>query len=180
MKSFTLKKSNSIRKVTGFTLIEVLVAVSVMSIGLLGLAGLQLTALKNSNSAHHRTIATMLANDIADRARANNVGNYTYLGGAAPGLNGNCETVSGCSANQMASNDITRWLRNVNTLLPNATATICNDSTPEVSNSVALADNNNPLPAIVCDGAGNRVVFIDWVDTKNDTGIRNQRFIMSF
>lgn len=180
MKSLTLKNSNPVKKLTGFTLIEVLVAVSVMSIGLLGLAGLQLTALKSSGSAHHRTIATMLANDITDRARANSSGNYTYLGGAAPGLNGNCETVAGCSANQMASNDITRWLRNVNALLPNAAATICNDSTPEVSNSVAIASNNNPLPAIACDGAGNRVVFIDWVDSKNDAGVRNQRFIMSF
>ncbi len=166
----------------GFTLIEILVAVTIMSIGLLGLAGLQVTALKNSNSSHHRTIATMLANDIVDRARANAGGNYTYMGGGAPGLDGNCETVGGCSAAQMANNDISRWLANVNTLLPNAAAIVCNDSTPEVRNSVALVNDANPLPAIACDNApgSNRVVFIDWVDSKNDAGVPNQRFIMSF
>jgi type IV pilus assembly protein PilV len=55
----------------GFTLIEVLIAVLVLAIGLLGLAGLQASALRFNHDAQLRTQATLLAYDIADRARAN-------------------------------------------------------------------------------------------------------------
>lgn len=55
----------------GFTLVEVLVALLVLSIGLLGLAALQTTSLRFNTSAYYRTQATMLAYDLADRMRAN-------------------------------------------------------------------------------------------------------------
>ena len=54
---------------TGSSLLEVLVAVVVLSIGLLGLAGLQMTSIKGSHSAYMRSQATLLAYDLADRAR---------------------------------------------------------------------------------------------------------------
>ncbi len=59
------------RRHRGFTLIEMLVAVLVLSIGLLGLAGLQATGIRNNHSAYMRTQATFLAIDILDRMRAN-------------------------------------------------------------------------------------------------------------
>ena len=55
----------------GFTLLEVLVAVLVLAIGLLGLAGLQATSLRVNQSASMRSQATNLAYDMADRIRAN-------------------------------------------------------------------------------------------------------------
>lgn len=55
----------------GFSLLEVLIAIVVMSFGLLGLVGLQMTAMKNNSSAHYRAQATLLAYDIVDRMRAN-------------------------------------------------------------------------------------------------------------
>jgi type IV pilus assembly protein PilV len=55
----------------GFTLVEILVAVFVLAIGLLGLAGLQATSLRFNSSAYLRSQATNLANDMADRMRAN-------------------------------------------------------------------------------------------------------------
>lgn len=55
----------------GFTLVEILVAVVVLAIGLLGLAGLQATSLRFNNSAYHRSQATNLAYDMADRMRVN-------------------------------------------------------------------------------------------------------------
>src|SRR4030065_2717121 len=73
----------------GFTLLEVLVAIVVMSIGLLGLAGLMASSLKNSHSAYQRTQATWLAYDALDRMRANRqvalAGGYHLALGAAPG-----------------------------------------------------------------------------------------------
>jgi type IV pilus assembly protein PilV len=74
----------------GFSLLEVLIAIVVMSFGLLGLVGLQMTAMKNNHSAYHRAQATLLAYDIIDRMRANRdvalAGTYDItMGAAAPG-----------------------------------------------------------------------------------------------
>jgi type IV pilus assembly protein PilV len=55
----------------GATLVEVLVALLVLSIGLLGVAALQVNALQTNSSAHVRSQASVLAYDIADRMRAN-------------------------------------------------------------------------------------------------------------
>jgi type IV pilus assembly protein PilV len=63
----------------GTTLIETLVALLVLSIGLLGVAGLQMTSLQNNRGAHLRSQAQVLAYDIADRMRANR--NVALTGG---------------------------------------------------------------------------------------------------
>jgi len=59
------------RALFGFTLVEVLVTMVVMSIGLLGLAGLQATSLRSNSGANFRTQAILYANDMAERIRAN-------------------------------------------------------------------------------------------------------------
>jgi type IV pilus assembly protein PilV len=55
----------------GFTLIEVLIAMIILAVGLLGLARLQATGLGNNQSAYNRTQAMQLAYDITDKMRAN-------------------------------------------------------------------------------------------------------------
>jgi type IV pilus assembly protein PilV len=55
----------------GTTLVETLVALLVLSIGLLGVAALQVNALQTNRGAHVRSQASVLAYDIADRMRAN-------------------------------------------------------------------------------------------------------------
>jgi type IV pilus assembly protein PilV len=66
----------------GLTLVEILVALLVLSIGLLGLAGLQTASLRFNTSAYFRTQATALAYSLADRMRANRQaaldGAYTF------------------------------------------------------------------------------------------------------
>lgn len=52
---------------SGFTLLEILVAVVILAVGLLGAAALQLTALKSSHSAYQRTIASIIATDAGER-----------------------------------------------------------------------------------------------------------------
>jgi len=59
---------------SGFTLIEVLITILVVSIGLLGLAGLQINGLRANMGSETRSIATHLANDIAERMHANPLG----------------------------------------------------------------------------------------------------------
>ena len=58
---------------TGVSLLEVLIAVLVLSVGLLGIAGLQTANLRNTQSAHQRTIAVLLASSMGERIRANPV-----------------------------------------------------------------------------------------------------------
>jgi len=58
----------------GFSMIEILVSLVVLSIGLMGLGGLQIVALKGANHAHYRTEASLLMMDLADRMRANQIG----------------------------------------------------------------------------------------------------------
>jgi type IV pilus assembly protein PilV len=69
----------------GMTLIEILVAIVVLSIGLLGLAGLQLKGLQVGQGSIYRWQAAMLAEDMADRIPADPVGaqagSYAYTGG---------------------------------------------------------------------------------------------------
>lgn len=62
------------KKHGGFTLIEILITVIVLSIGLLGLAGLQISGLRANMSSETRSKATVLANDIAERMRTNPLG----------------------------------------------------------------------------------------------------------
>lgn len=56
---------------TGLSMVEVLVAVVILAIGLLGIASTQLVALEQTNLAQKRTTATMLVSEMADRVRAN-------------------------------------------------------------------------------------------------------------
>jgi len=62
------------RACQGFSLFEVLVTVVVVGIGLLGLAGLQFAGLRASNQAQDATYATQLAQEVAERIRANRAG----------------------------------------------------------------------------------------------------------
>lgn len=97
------------RRCIGASLIEVLVAVLVLSIGLLGLANLQLTAIKNAHSAHLRSQASILAQDILDRIRANrrNASSYAISLSASPP-----------SGSTVAEKDLAAWLKNLATSLP--------------------------------------------------------------
>ncbi|MCB1919948.1 MAG: type IV pilus modification protein PilV [Candidatus Competibacteraceae bacterium] len=98
----------------GFTLIEVLVTVVVLAIGLLGLAGLQATALKYNSTAYQRSQAVILAYDIIERMRANQTqGVLEYL---ACHLGGSCTGV--------AQQDIQAWNNMLGQLLPFGTADI--------------------------------------------------------
>jgi type IV pilus assembly protein PilV len=67
----TQNRRNVRRAQRGMTLVETLIALLVLSIGLLGIAGLQMTSLQNNRGAHLRSQAAVLAYDIADRMRAN-------------------------------------------------------------------------------------------------------------
>ncbi|MEI6334683.1 MAG: type IV pilus modification protein PilV [Methylococcaceae bacterium] len=113
-------------KNAGFTLIEVLIAMVVLAVGLLGLAGLQATSLRNNLSAYNRSQATQLAYDLADRMRANIAGNITYtsISPNSATAKANCLTLTGCSPADMAENDLYQWNLAVTSALPSGVGTL--------------------------------------------------------
>ena len=104
-------------RTAGFTLIEVMIAVLVMSIGLLGLASLQATSLRFNNDSSAQTQATYLANDMVDRMRTN-VSRAADYPAKAEGENTNCHKAAGCTPDEMAANDIFEWNKALDTALP--------------------------------------------------------------
>lgn len=102
------------RNTAGFTLMEVLVALAVLSIGLLGMAGMQLFSLKSNHNAYLQSQASYFAYDLIDKMRANQVGfangNYDTSTSSIPGSFVNCQTTTAtCSPDQLATFELTQW-----------------------------------------------------------------------
>jgi type IV pilus assembly protein PilV len=101
----------------GFTLIEVLVAVMILAVGILGMVSLQMNGIKNIHSAYYRSQATQLGYDMADRIRsnfveANKLANSAYVTNAvtAATQQTDCTSVTTtCTTVDMAINDLYEW-----------------------------------------------------------------------
>jgi type IV pilus assembly protein PilV len=103
-----------IRQQHGLTLVEILVAVLVISVGLLGVAGLHSFSLRSNYDALMRSQASSLAADIADRMRANR----GQLAGYATRKAGDPDPdVTGTPP--MSSTDVNEWLKSIRAALPN-------------------------------------------------------------
>lgn len=103
------------RRQQGFSLIELLVAVVILAVGILGIAGLQVVALQQNRGALYRAEATMLANDIMDRVRVNTNTTYTSLIDQDPPAASNCRNAV-CTPAEMADYDIAQWKCQINDL----------------------------------------------------------------
>ena len=114
------------RRAPGFSLIEVLVAVLVVAVGVLGVAGLQLVTMRTNTGSLMRTQANQYAYNIIDRMRANAATDYQIAMAAAPPVAAvDCDAAV-CSSGQMANFDRARWLADVATL-PSGDASIVLD-----------------------------------------------------
>lgn len=157
---------------SGFTLLEVLVAVVILSIGLLGLAGLQATSLRNNQDALTRSHEALLAYDMIDRMRANipgvNAGDY-HLPTSTQDTD--CTTTTGCTPDEMADHDYFEWLATIAAELPAGEGVVCVDSTPGDGTDAA-----NPA----CDNSGNLFAIKLWWDDDRDSATAKQRFTTSF
>jgi type IV pilus assembly protein PilV len=148
---------------SGFTLIEVMVSVLVLSIGLVGVAALQGVSLKNTQSSFMRSQATALAYDVADRMRANVISARTGLYNSGsydpPATVTGCKSTTGCTAQNMAEHDLAEWNAAIATYLPMGEGVVCVDSTPDDGTSAASA---------ACDGSGTQIAVKIWWDDNRD------------
>jgi type IV pilus assembly protein PilV len=139
---------------SGFSLVEVMVALVVLAVGLLGIAKLQGAAFSNTSTAARRSLAAIEADSMAAAMHANRgywtsadaAGMTLTITGATAGspsnggallttaLGGspNCRsTTTPCSINNMAAYDLIKWAAALSSVLPNETATIaCGTVTP--------------------------------------------------
>ena len=140
----------SSRHIGGFTLIEVLVALVIMSVGMLGIAGLYVHSMPAGRTSilHHHAVT--LAGDVADRIRANPTAAAAY---AAAGGNNNC-VLGGidCTPAEMAANDIFIWDQQAVDTLPTGTVTIVFDNgvaPPEYEITVAWEEPGEVLSYVI-------------------------------
>lgn len=110
-------RSKTIARVNGFSLIEVMVAMILLVIGVLGAASMQLNALKYSQTSGARTQAAFLAYSIVDMMRANSVAakanKYNIALQATP-----------VDTGSIASKDLVAWNNSVKGQLPSGTAAV--------------------------------------------------------
>lgn len=114
-------------KQQGFSMLEVLVSIVILSFGLLGVAGMQAAALRYNQTAYLRSIATQLAYDVSDRMRGNLVGvrnaayscdvSYGTASTAGCGVDRGCTSAS-CSYGYMAETDLYHWSLEARRVLP--------------------------------------------------------------
>ena len=103
---------------SGLGMIEILVALLILSIGLLGLAAMQVTSTKMTSLSQQKTQAMILADDMVERVRANRGNAGTYDGIDAESSD-SCETDFTASGGNVAANDEAEWTNAVRCLLAN-------------------------------------------------------------
>lgn len=159
----------------GFSLVEVLVSIFVLTVGLLGMVGMQAASLQSNREAKLQSSAVVLARELADMVRGNKsegvkATNNPYIGAftspltfSTPTYCLNVAAASTCStANDVANAEMTEWLTRVDNELPGARVAVCFDATPFDASGV---------PQWTCTNTGSvMVIKIGWTRGSTNRG----------
>lgn len=170
-----LPSTRTLNTASGFSLVEVLVSIVVLSFGLLGMVGMQAAALRSNREARFQSSAVVLVRELAETIRGNKAegikspANNPYLGSFSSPmaatttsycLNVATGTTPCTDATDIANAQMTEWLARVDAELPGARVDICFDSAPFDSNG---------MPQWACDGTGGVVVIkMGWTRGSTD------------
>lgn len=159
----------SLKYELGFAMLEVLVAMLVMMFGVLGIAGMQMMAINNTETARYQSIAAMLTSGMAAKMQANAAfwgappQNISVAGSAVSGVpssSASCIAAS-CTAPQMAYYDLQTWGATATAVLPSGQGAItCNPSVPAVctltlswsEKNIALSNPTNTETGMLASG----------------------------
>jgi len=136
---------------SGFSLIEVLVASTIFSLGLTGFASLLLASIISSAEARREGVASMAAASLSEQVRMNPTALGRYLN-PPESVSRICTGDDPCSPEQQADYDFRLWQLELADAIPNARGLICRDETPKDG----VEGNNH------CDGSGPLVIKIFW------------------
>lgn len=119
-------QAGRVRRVQGFSLIEVLIALLLLAFGLLGLGFLQVMNVRYTQSAQHRTMATNLASEVLDMMRSNHVAARQFGTVTPDSFSGVTVPTTGCArgAGGTYADNISRWKCEVVSNLPAGKAEI--------------------------------------------------------
>ncbi len=120
----------------GVSLIEALVALLVLALGIMGMAGIQTRTLVESRTTNSRAIALQMADDLLDRMQANStlrlnppaVSPYLAAWGALAAAPVDCFT-EGCNGAQLAAFDLIQWKASLARVLPGGDARVFRSNT---------------------------------------------------
>ncbi len=150
----------------GFSMIEILVTILVLSFGLLGMAALVTTGMRSNNVSHYRTIATQQTLDIVDRMRANlagvRAGNYDNLAPGIPASDG-CIAVE-CDVVEMSTYDHAQWNGANAALLPDGNGTVVGNLVGGFTVALTWTEKDmngvDPNPDPLCPGTADTRCFV--------------------
>lgn len=152
--SFAANRSHA-----GFSLVEVLISMIVLSIGVIGAVGMQLSALRTIQQSAFQTRASQLAADMADAIRASmsragaagNASRFPLLDFKAskevePSPPANLCYVNVCDAQAYVDFEIYEWKKRIQSDLPGGRVMICYDAHPweEATKSLKWSCNGGP------------------------------------
>jgi len=124
------------KQYAGFTLLEILVALAVLAIGLLGAAGIMLNSTRMASSSYLEAAAQQYAYEITDKMRVNQTavqaGSYALASGASASYSTDCSQQA-CTATTMAQYDLAQWQKEIATL-PNGSGSIATTASGSVTN----------------------------------------------
>lgn len=168
----------SMNRQTGFTLIEILVAMLILTVGILGVAAMQLVSFQTNQSAYSRSQATYLAQDMFDRIRANPAGYGTTTiyddidtceAASIPVSPACINSTAGCTPQATAEQDVREWASSFadvftrtdwRPVLPNGCATM-----------IRAAGTNDFTATVTWDEK-------DWDDGTTDRAIQNRSVVI--
>lgn len=173
----------------GFSLIEVLISLVILSVGLLGIAAMVSVSMKGKNGSYLRTQALALSSAILDRMRANRATAITnaYDGSTAPTSPTSCNgTAVTCSTAQIAAMDLYEWHQEMLTLL-GSDATYSITTTPVAQYNqvqVIIAWNDAPTNSSLngsstCGAPTGAATVAATVTAQGNTGCYNSIIITS-
>lgn len=133
------------RKQSGFSMLEVLVSLLIILLGALGMAGIQMLSINNTEIARYQSLAALQASSMAAEIQANKA----YWGTAPTGITVTGGVVTGGpGSGTVAGDSLQTWADSISSVLPTATGTVNCSSTPAIcqvqlqwkENNVALHD----------------------------------------
>lgn len=132
------------KKQMGFSMLEVLVSLIIIMIGALGMAGIQMLSITNTEIARYQSLAALLASSMTAEIQGNaGNGSYWRSGGASTAITVTGGVVTGgptastscgvsCSSSEVAGNALKTWADSIKDVLPAATGTVSCSSTPAI------------------------------------------------
>ena len=161
----------------GISLIESMVAIVVMALGILGIVGVQLRTLSDTQTGVRRAQAIHLIEDLSERIKVNpnallNIGSYAMAWGTNPTGATDCKATA-CTTAQIIPYDLQEWKRLVNnTLAPQANtaaaATALTDATIFIPADETVASNRRQLGVMVRWRENERKTSADGLSTTTD------------